>query len=106
VLRFLAAVKSQYTESDLDDFQRSVLLQSTIPQVSDLLTNLLIRMTVALFMKSYAELDQLLIQASRTYISNQHEVLLTCYFDIMLIYEKLLRSPDDPDLFESLRTYI
>lgn len=63
-------------------------------------------MTVALFLKNYSELDQLLLQASRAYLSNQHEVLLTCYFDIMLNYEKLLQAPTDPDSFESVRSYI
>lgn len=106
MLRFVAAVTAQHASSDIDELESARLLQDSIPLVKDTLTNLLIRMTVALILRNYKDLDQLLVRASQAYLSNQHEVLLTCYFDIMLNYEKLLTSPEDPELFEGLRNYI
>jgi hypothetical protein len=39
-------------------------------------------------------------------ITGSHEVLLACYFDIMLAYQKLMSAPEDSDLFDNFKNYI
>jgi hypothetical protein len=67
---------------------------------------MILLMTVSLIMKNYTQLDQLLTRLSYMTITGSHEVLLACYFDIMLAYQKLMSAPEDSDLFDNFKNYI
>jgi hypothetical protein len=68
--------------------------------------HMILLMTVSLIMKNYTQLDQLLTRLSYMTITGSHEVLLACYFDIMLAYQKLMSAPEDSDLFDNFKNYI